>query len=248
VTEVWSCGGGTQSAAIAALIIQGKLPKPDLAVIVDTEREKASTWRYLDEVIRPNLSKVGLEIHRVPKSRFATVDLYGGEEGDTLLIPAFTTQNGEVGKLPTYCSVEWKRRVTARWLRSLGVEQARVWVGISRDEMKRVRAPSKQWMQEWYPLLFDVPMGKGDCIRLVMDEMGWPKPPRSACWMCPNMNDEEWREMDAGDFKKAVAFDAGLRKRDNFVFLHSIGKPLSEVDFTDRQPTLTGCDSGYCFV
>lgn len=27
--QVWMCGGGTQSVAIAALIVQGKLPKPD---------------------------------------------------------------------------------------------------------------------------------------------------------------------------------------------------------------------------
>jgi len=162
ITQVWSCGGGTQSAAVAALIIQGRLPKPDLAVIVDTEREKSSTWRYLDDVIRPNLAKVGLAVERVPKSRFATVDLYGGKDGDTLLIPAFTTQNGSVGKMETFCSVEWKREVTARWLRSLGVEQARVWIGISRDEMRRIRSPRRQWLQEWYPLLFDAPMTKGD--------------------------------------------------------------------------------------
>jgi hypothetical protein len=248
MTEVWSCGGGTQSAAIAALIVQGRLPKPDYAVIVDTEREKASTWRYLDEVIRPNLAAVGVAIERVPKSQFATVDLYGGKDGDTLLIPAFTTQNGGVGKMETYCSGEWKREVTARWLRSLGVEEARVWVGISRDEMKRIRTARRKWLQEWYPLLFDVPMGRGDCIRLVMDVMGWPKPPRSACWMCPNMNDEEWREMDEADFAKAVEFERKIRKQDNFVFLHEVGKPIDQVDFTDRQSSFIGCDSGYCFV
>jgi hypothetical protein len=37
--RLWSSGGGTQSTAIAVLILQGRLPKPDLAVIVDTERE-----------------------------------------------------------------------------------------------------------------------------------------------------------------------------------------------------------------
>lgn len=248
MTEVWSCGGGTQSAAIAALICQGRLPKPDLAVIVDTEREKASTWHYLDTIIRPNLAQQGVMVERVPKSRFATVDLYGGEDDDTLLIPAFTTHSGTVGKLPTYCSVEWKRRVTARWLRSKKIEQARVWIGISRDEMNRVRTPQSSWMKEWYPLLFDVPMSRGDCVRLVTETMGWPKPPRSACWMCPNMSDDEWREMDLEDFKKAVNFEREIRQKDSFIFLHEIGKPLDEVDFADRQGKLYGCESGYCFV
>jgi hypothetical protein len=40
MTDLWSCGGGTQSAAIAALIVRGDIRKPDLAVIVDTERER----------------------------------------------------------------------------------------------------------------------------------------------------------------------------------------------------------------
>ena len=42
-TEIWSCGGGTQSGAIAVLIGQGKLPKPDLCFMTDTGREKSST-------------------------------------------------------------------------------------------------------------------------------------------------------------------------------------------------------------
>jgi len=246
--DCWSCGGGTQSAAIAALICQGRLLKPDLAVIIDTEREKSSTWRYLDNVLRPNLAKVGLAITRVPKSEFTDVDLYGGEDDKILLIPAFTTINGEVGKMPPFCSGEWKRDVIHRWLRSKGVTEARCWVGISTNEKRRIRAPRRQWVQERYPLIFDVPMSKGDCIRLVMDVMGWPKPPRSACWMCPNLSDDEWREMDAEDFAKAVRFEREIRQKDNFVFLHQIGKPLDQVDFTDRQEQLYGCESGYCFV
>ena len=44
---IWSCGGGTQSAAIAALIVQGRLPIPDISLMVDTEREKSGTWECL---------------------------------------------------------------------------------------------------------------------------------------------------------------------------------------------------------
>lgn len=54
-TVIWNSGGGTQSAAIAALIVTGKLPKPDLAVIADTGRERSSTWDYLDRHIAPAL-------------------------------------------------------------------------------------------------------------------------------------------------------------------------------------------------
>lgn len=93
--SVWMYGGGTQSIAIAALILQGKLPVPTWAVIADTGREKQSTWDYL-EFLQP---KLPFTIHRISKAKYATVDLW---RGDTLLIPAFTNQSGEVAKLGTY--------------------------------------------------------------------------------------------------------------------------------------------------
>lgn len=46
--EVFSYGGGRQSAGISALILQGRLPKPDLVIIADTEKEKDTTWQYLN--------------------------------------------------------------------------------------------------------------------------------------------------------------------------------------------------------
>ena len=70
-------GGGVQSAAIVALIVLGKLTKPDYAIIVDTEYEQSTTWEYLDNIIAPALRKKGLKIDRVNKSDFATVDVFG---------------------------------------------------------------------------------------------------------------------------------------------------------------------------
>jgi hypothetical protein len=46
--------------AIAALIVTGKVPKPDLAVIADTGREKSATWDYLERYIVPALQSVGV--------------------------------------------------------------------------------------------------------------------------------------------------------------------------------------------
>ena len=63
---VWSSGGGTQSAAIAALIVRGDLERPDLAAIVDTGYEASSTWAYHYKVILPALAGVGVHMHRIP--------------------------------------------------------------------------------------------------------------------------------------------------------------------------------------
>lgn len=249
--QVWSCGGGTQSAAIAALIIQGMLPKPDLAVIVDTNREKQSTWDYFDSILKPQLSAAGLEVTVVDRSKYATVDLYP-TTGKYVLLPMYTNQSGMVGKLSNYCSAEWKRDVISRWMREQGIKQATNWIGISIDEMARVRTPRRAWLRLRYPLIFDVPMRRQDCINLVLS-MGWPEPPRSSCWMCPNMRDREWRDMKThypDDFQRAVQLERELRLRDQNLFLHESCKPLDEIDFTQYQSGLfdNGCASGYCFI
>jgi hypothetical protein len=256
VPQFWSCGGGTQSAAIAALIIQGKLPKPQFAAIADTERERESTWKYVDEVIVPAMAKIGVEFHRIPKSAFMTEDepdvfTNWGQPG--VLIPAFKlNQHQPASRVDGFCSSRWKRRVMQRWLRSKGVTRIDVWLGMSVDEMRRVRVSGENWYQHKYPLIFDVPMRRGECIRLVTDEMGWPEPPRSACWMCPNRGDDDWRDMKANwpvDFAKAVQFEKEMQVQRPDFYLHRSCKPLGEVDFSTQQMgfELGACESGYCF-
>jgi len=253
-SQVWSCGGGTQSSAIAALIIQGKLPKPDHSVIVDTERELSSTWTYMDEVLAPELAKVGVNLVRVCKSRYATVDLY---RDDKILIPAYTRQEGRVGRFKTYCSNEWKERVVMRYLRDQGVEQCDCWMGITTDEMRRASNSKTLWFQKYYPLINEIPMDRQACIDLVK-EMGWPEPPRSSCWMCPNRAPKEWAEMKENnypDFLKAASFEERIQMKDDSLYLTKAAVPLNEIEWSDQEkaakehPALDfGCSSGHCFT
>jgi hypothetical protein len=265
-TLVWSCGGGTQSAAIAALIVQGRLPKPDISLMMDTEREKSSTWEYFHAVLVSELARVGVSIDVVAKSHFATVDLFGGEAGITPLLPGYTsrnlTENGTPGKLSNWCSGEWKREVANRYLRrERGVVACRNWIGISVDEARRVRTSRSLWCELHYPLIFDVPMRRVNCEDLVTRVMGWPKPPRSACYQCPNQSDGEWLEQKIEapqDFALAVQLERTMQETDPEFFLHQTCVPLDEVDFRARVETGDGglfgiipasaCGSGMCWV
>jgi hypothetical protein len=245
-TQIWSSGGGVQSCAIAALIVRGVLQKPAYAVIIDTEREMSSTWEYMREVISPALRSAGVDLVRVSKNDYATVDLYRNKD---ILIPAFTTEGQGVGKLPTYCSNEWKKRVMQRWATGQGVKEADVWIGISTDEMRRCKQTIGKW-QDRYPLI-ELRMNRGDCLALIED-MAWPKPPKSRCWMCPNQSKHEWQEMKLHhpqDFAKAVAFEKEIQKNDEDLWLTQAAKPLAEQDFSSLPDLFTGrCDSGMCFV
>lgn len=258
--QIFSSGGGTQSAAITALIVQGRLPKPDFVCIVDTERERGTTWQYLDAVIRPALGSVGLEVHRIRRSEWGNMPDHGKDwrshNDQTLLIPAFTTQTGEVGKLSGFCSDKWKTRVRDRYVsKVLGLTRSRVcnWIGFSLDETRRAaRMMAGEEFQSGgirFPLIHDVPMRREQAIRLV-ESMGWPTPPRSACWMCPNQGDAEWMSLSPQEFAQAVEFDRQLRQDDPFAFLHSSGSPLSEAGFKSEENKDGGlfCSSEGCFT
>jgi len=277
--NVWSFGGGTQTAAIAALIIQGRLPRPDFTVMADTGREKRSTWQYLKYVLAPQLAEVGVTVEIARAAEYATKGVWGGADRKTCLLPVYTTLDiapGEKpGKFSNWCSGEWKGAVLERYLREKhGIRKRRIWIGISTNEMKRVRVRGKDGNPRYHPLIETVPLSRAECVELVLS-MGWPMPPRSSCAECPNQQDDEWNDTrlnSPDEFARAVAFDAEIRQTDPHVFLHQSGIPLGEVDFdarikaareeAERRAALArlqgtfdmfgdkkeGCDSGYCFT
>lgn len=256
--EVFSSGGGTQSCAIAALIIQGRLPKPDIAVIADTGLERGSTWEYMDRYVAPGLASVGIEMKRLHKADYAyTHDGCFNRKG-TLLVPAFTSQSGEPGKMSGFCSKWWKSEVVDNWLsRECGVKRSmrRKWIGFSLDES--TRALRMMNGEEWkgglirFPLINDIPLRRRDSIKLV-EEMGWPTPPRSACYMCPNQSDAEWRDLKENrpeEFQQAVELEREIREKDPFAWLHQSCQPLDQVSFDQPEDLFSrACDSGACFI
>lgn len=246
-TQVWSCGGGVQSTAIAVLICQGRLPKPDVAVMVDTGRENSGTWAYLDRYTRPALREAGVTLETIKATDWGA-DIAVFESGQPI-IPAFTTQSGEPSKLSTYCSGSWKRDTQARYFRSLGVKQADQWIGFSLEEQRRLRPDRRQWLRMQYPLI-ELRMNRASCISLV-ESAGWPPPPRSSCWMCPNKSDREWidlRDNWPADFAEACRLDERIREQDPHAWLHKQCIPLAQVKLEDRDALFTGCASGMCFV
>ena len=256
--SVFSCGGGTQSTAIAALIVQGKLPKPDFVVIADTGREMPTTWQYMDAVTRPALKAIGLEIHRVKSDEWARPIARGIWAGDTLRIPAFSNLNGSDAKLSAFCSSHWKQEAVDRWLSQIqGLTRSKYckWIGFSMDETRRVlRIRSGDEAAAGLirlPLVDDVPTKRHEAIKIV-EAAGWPKPPRSRCWMCPNQTDYEWAEVKTEYpelWHEAVQLDESIRAKDAHAYLHSTIKPLRDANLTAPDDLFSGsCPSGECFL
>lgn len=238
-TLAWSFGGGVQSSAIAALVASGRLALPDLIIMADTGREASDVWTYLNETIQPLLATVGRRVEIAAHS-LSKVDLYSSS--GMLLIPAFT---GSGGRLRTYCSVEWKRRVVRRWLRRRGVKRCDLWIGITTDEAHRAKDADVKWITHRWPLL-DLGMNRADCVRIV-SEAGLPPAPRSSCWMCPFRGAEEWAALSDSDFAAAQKLDCEIRKHDPNVFLLRPGVPLTREAASGKGGT-DGCEGGYCWT
>lgn len=257
--EVLSSGGGTQSTAIAALIVQGRLPKPDLMAIVDTGREMPTTWAYMDEVTIPEMKKIGIEVHRVKAMKYANnwghPSRMFATNGD-LLLPAFSSINNS--KLSAFCSKAWKQEAMNRYLKQehgITRKQYRKWIGFSLDETRRVL--NMQRGEEWkrglirFPLVEDVPTKRNESIRIV-ERMGWPTPPRSRCWMCPNQSDMEWHEVQQDHpklYAEAIRMDEEIRVTDPAAYMHSSIKPLRDADLSQQDDLFSAsCPSGECFL
>ena len=250
--QVWSVGGGRQSCGLGALIIQGKFEKPDIAVMADTGREKKRTWDYLNAYLIPGLASVGVTLEIIKSKEWG----YAGESyvdgsGD-LMLPVYTAD----GKNSPDCSGSWKRDAINRWLsveKGITRSQYVKWIGFSRDEPRRILRMRKSKKEgggkSRFPLL-ELWLTKRECIQACLD-IGWPEPPWSACWMCPNMNDDDWRNLTPEELVEAVAFENEMRRDYPDAFLHRSLVPLSQIDFSTKpQADLFNepCDSGLCFT
>jgi len=247
-TQILNYGGGWQTTGMLVLIEQGTLPRPDRIVIADTGRERKTTWRYLEQTAQPRMRALGLEIEIAPRS-LAKVDIYSHQ--GTLLLPAYTA----TGKLSAYCSNEWKQRVVDRYLRQTGAPVAAErthWIGFTYDERQRIKGEQGRL----YPLV-DMMLTKAD-IRQIIRAAGWPDPTPSACFMCANLDNAEWRNIranDPADFEAACVLDEEIREEDRFrggsgVWLHRSRVPLREADLDveDRKDPARQCGLGMCFV
>ena len=268
--DVLNYGGGWQTTGLLVLIEQDKLPRPNWAIIADTGREKKSTWRYLESDARPRMAAIGLDVIVAPRN-LAYVDIYA-HNGD-LLLPVWT----QTGKMSAFCSNEWKKRVVDRYLklRALGHTHEAIeamatadvmremrrdadepayrhWIGFTYDERDRIKSQDGKW----FPLV-EMMLTKAD-VRQIIRGAGWPDPNSSACWMCANLDNAEWRyvrENDPADFAAACDLDDEIRENDLFnggsgVWLHHSRIPLrdADLDVEDRKGPARQCGLGLCML
>lgn len=244
--NILSLGAGVQSSTVLLMSCRGVLPKLDGAIFADTKWEPKAVYWWLDEVLQTEAEKAGIPIYRVSKGNIREDALrsrmrkseYGQIEGGRWASMPFYTQlpdRHEEGQIRRQCTKEYKIEPVQKELRRLAVgRQVKLWMGISGDEMRRMRMSKVRWIEHYYPLVFgfDRPWHRRDCV-CWLQQQGFPVAPRSACIGCPYRSDEEWRSLTAEEFEDAVSFDRSIRQVGGLTaetYLHRSCKPLDQVD------------------
>jgi hypothetical protein len=248
-----SLGAGVQSSTMALMAAAGEIsPMPTAAIFADTQAEPASVYKWLDwlesqlpfPVYRVK-AKLGLaEESLLIRKRVRT----SGEPWSKSLIPAFVAnKDGTKGIMGRSCTADKKiapllkkEKELAKVPRGCKEIRAITWIGISLDEVTRMKPSREKWASNRWPLI-EKRMTRHDCLRW-MEKNGYPKPPRSACVFCPFHNDHEWRRLkteEPKEFMRAVEFERQLQevktksdRMEGVPFLHRSTKPLDQVDFT----------------
>jgi hypothetical protein len=254
--NVLNLGAGVQSSCLALMAAKGEItPMPDFAVFADTQAEPQSVYDWLNWLEK----QLPFPVYRVTKGNLTDDSLKvhiakAGHERLQRIIPAFGvlpdgTRTAAIGRS---CTADYKVSAIMSEIKKLcginrGQKEITVtqWIGISYDEMQRMKTPSHKFTQHRWPLI-EKQMRRHDCLAW-MSKNNFPEPPRSACVYCPFHSDTEWRRLrdyEPTEFDRAIKFDEELRfahKKHNKnlkmeVYLHNSCKPLGEIDFdSDEQ-------------
>lgn len=158
--------------------------------------------------------------------------------------PFFVWVDGQETMIRRKCTHDFKIVPLKRYARKVFKETGRKivkWIGISLDEVYRMKESDVGYITHRYPLI-DLKMSRHDCLRWVASK-GFPAPPKSACWFCPYSSNSRWSEMKKNDPKSwqaAVSLDQKIRNGlpnvlKGEAFIHRSCKPLSEVDFSTEE-------------
>jgi hypothetical protein len=265
--SILSYGGGVQSTALLVLAARGEV-QIDAALFanVGDDSEHPATLRYVRDVAAPFAAAHGVRLELLTRvnrrtGQVETLMQYLQRPGSRSVPIPVRMANGAPGTRS--CTVDFKMRVIARWLKKNGAtvaDPATVLIGFSFDEVHRMgKVHNRPFETMTYPLI-DRRLVRDQCAALIADA-GLPVPPKSACYFCPYHRPTVWRDMARREpdlFEKAANLETMLNERrvvlgKDPVWLTRFNKPLREAIDTSQLELFPGgpgetCDEGYCWT
>jgi hypothetical protein len=241
--RVLSLGAGVQSTTMALMAAHGEIEPPDLAIFADTGAEPTPVYEHLRWLMSGNVLPFPVLI---VQSGNIIADMTEGRNttGHRFVSMPFHGVNAEGGDMMArrQCTEEYKLKpIRAKVRELLGAKRPRpgactMLIGISTDEVARMKPSRVRYIVNEHPLI-DLRMRRWDCLRW-LDRNGYPRPPKSACTICPFRQNSEWRWLqnnDSAGWGQAIDVDHGLRvgkfgRWNGELYLHRSRVPLAEAD------------------
>lgn len=242
--RVLSLGAGVQSTTLLLMMLHDEIPRADHVIFSDTGWEPSKVYEHLT-YLQGLMQEADMPFHIVSQGNIRE-DFLAGDRRYASMPLYVRNPDGKKAMIRRQCTDEYKLKPLMKKQRELAglgpgqrCKEHRITtvIGISWDEVQRMRDPRFSWIQHEYPLI-DRQLTRQDCLQWCADH-GYALPPRSACIGCPFKSSVEWRALreTPEEWEDAVAFDAALRDSPQVnnryrgeAFLHSSLVPLSEVD------------------
>lgn len=251
--RVLSLGAGVQSTTLALAAARGDIgPMPDCAIFADTGWEPKAVMQHLMWL----RERLPFPVHIVTAGniRDGILNRRNTTGGRYAAIPWFMLNpDMSKGMGRRQCTKEYKIEPISKKIRELlGVDKGKrvpkgvmveQWIGISTDEMERMKGAHHKWITHRWPLL-EAGMNRRQCIDWMAERQF--SAPKSACLGCPFHSNSEWRNIRDNDpegWADVVAVDKAMREGDargmrGVEFMHRSCLPIDQApidDDDDRQ-------------
>jgi hypothetical protein len=251
-------------------------PLPDAYVFADTGDEPVSLYPHLEDM-KGRIESSGASLHIVKHASGMTLlehledmldkQLSNHPKRKGVATPPLWTvgSDGRERLVRRQCTSHFKINLINKWVRShYGVKRTKCdhhifgWLGISSDEIQRMKSSTDKWRTISHPLVY-MRWSRGHCAEY-LDSLGI-KVQRSACVYCPFRTNAEFLEVKRvpEDWDKLLRLDNLLTKAAGTgwsgmkspCYLHRTLKRMSEINLEEIKEQLSLWDNecaGVCGV
>lgn len=242
--SVFSFGSGTQSTAILLLM------KYEPSRLLETVGHLPEHILFADTGAESQVSLDNLEKCKQLFPIWRVKNWKRNAETHKADIPVFLK---DAAILKRKCTSEWKIKPLQKAIAKLYPNKSKhkvvaQWLGISCDEMQRMKESWSQSAEYVYPLI-ELGLSRTDCVD-ILSKYNWDAI-KSSCYMCP-FQGSKWRLNTEID--KAAKYEKELQANHKFrstPYLHKSCKPIDEIDSITSQLDIFSFDDecdGVCGV
>ncbi len=222
-TTFLSFGAGIDTTAI--LHIPEIMDYVDFVMFADSGAENPETYAYMEKYSIPfiidELKLPFVAVRGKENAAGVTVDKLEDACLRWKIIPSRTLR---------HCTDKFKMRPMGKYIAEhFPAQDVKAIVGIAWDEAHRMNNTRWNGYMPVYPLV-DRKITRDSCVKIIQNA-GWPVPPKSGCTFCPFQRMDQWKALRHNHpdlFARAIALEENGSRFPDFL-LSNFRIPLREV-------------------